>query len=383
MGQGGAASSVTGLGPWDDGSYFSANFTTNQAHLNTVYAPPASLSGWSFSRASQAYALTSAGVLTSFASGAPRITNRGLLGEGARTNRALWCRDLTNAAWTKTNTTAALTQTGAEGTANAATLITATGANGTVLQSVTNGSTARAISAWVKRVTGSGSVYITADNDTTRTDITSLINSSTYTLVQFNQTLANPVFGFKLATSGDAIAADFFGVEDGTGASSPIATTTASVTRAGDVVSIPYVTSYPASIVCEFEIDALTSASQELAQIDAGSGNDRVILVITSGGVLRADMVTGGATVASVTAGAAMSTRTIYRAAARFDTNNTNGVRSGTLGTNDTVCALPAASTTLRLGSTSAGTLQAHAYLRKLAIYNSALTDAQMQALAA
>jgi hypothetical protein len=52
---------------------------------------------------------------------------QGLLIEEARTNLAIWGRDLTNAAWTKSNMTTAKTATGADGSANAE-LQTLTGA---------------------------------------------------------------------------------------------------------------------------------------------------------------------------------------------------------------------------------------------------------------
>jgi hypothetical protein len=58
------------------------------------------LTGWSFSRASVGYAANLNGSLTSFASGAPRITNEGLLIEAASTNLLLQSVDLTQAAWT-------------------------------------------------------------------------------------------------------------------------------------------------------------------------------------------------------------------------------------------------------------------------------------------
>jgi hypothetical protein len=68
---------------------------------------------------------------------------QGLLVEEARVNLAIWGRDLTNAAWTKTNMTTAKTATGADGSANGATTLTATAGNATVLQSITSASAAR------------------------------------------------------------------------------------------------------------------------------------------------------------------------------------------------------------------------------------------------
>src|ERR1700733_11295724 len=72
-------------------------------------APPA---GLTTSRASVGYANDSAGNWYQFGNNVPRITNLGLKVEESRTNSALWSRDMTNAAWTKTNISAALNATG-------------------------------------------------------------------------------------------------------------------------------------------------------------------------------------------------------------------------------------------------------------------------------
>ncbi len=85
------------------------------------------------------------------------------------------------------------------------------------------------VSAYVKRLTGSGAVSMTMDGGTTWTPVTV---TGSWTRVSIpTQTIANPGVGFKLAVSGDAIAV--WGVQDenGTFATSPIATTTAAATR--------------------------------------------------------------------------------------------------------------------------------------------------------
>jgi len=162
----------------------------------------------------------------------PNSTAAGLLLESvAATNVVLYSNDLTNTAWAKSNITAALNQTGADGVANGASSITATSANGAVLQSITLGSSARAQSALVKRITGTGAVYMTTDGGTTWTAITITGSWASQTIPI--QTLANPSVGFKLATNGDAIAVQYVQNET-TQQSSPIPTTTASATRASE-----------------------------------------------------------------------------------------------------------------------------------------------------
>lgn len=163
-----------------------------------------------------------------------------LLLEAARTNVALWNRDLTNAAWTKTNVTAAKDQTGIDGVASSASKIMATAGNGTCLQAVTLASSARYQSVYVKRVTGSGTINMTMDNGATWTAIT-VTSTAAWTRVYIpTQTLANPTVGFRIVTNGDAIAVDFVQNEDGTAPTSPIATTTVAVTRNVDTWYAPF-----------------------------------------------------------------------------------------------------------------------------------------------
>ncbi len=123
--------------------------------------------------------------------------------------------------------------TGLDGIANTATTLTATAADAIILQPITLASAARCASAYVKRRTGTGTISFTQDG-TNWTDITSQINSSTWSRVQITSTLANPSVGFKISTSGDAIDVDCVQNEAGAVATSPIVTTTAVITRNAD-----------------------------------------------------------------------------------------------------------------------------------------------------
>lgn len=194
---------------------------------------------FTFTRSAAALYLDRAGVLRTAAVDEPRFHTiyssgqSGLLIEGGRTNVVLWNRDLTNAAWTKTNVTAAKDQTGPDGVANSASKLTATASDATCLQAITLSSSARAQAVWLKRLTGSGAVSLTMDGGSTWTAVA--LTTLWKRLEIPTQTLANPSVGVKLATSGDAIAIDYFQNETGTFSSSEIATTTAQVTRGSDV----------------------------------------------------------------------------------------------------------------------------------------------------
>jgi hypothetical protein len=162
----------------------------------------------------------------------------GVLMEDARTNVVLWSRDLTNAAWTKSNVTATQNQIGADGIAASATSLTATAGNGTALQAITLGSSARAQSAYVKRITGSGVIQMTTDNGATWTAVA--VTSAWSRVSIPAQTLANPTVGFRIVTNGDAIAVDFVQNENGPFPTSPILTTTVAVARTADALSFAF-----------------------------------------------------------------------------------------------------------------------------------------------
>jgi hypothetical protein len=165
------------------------------------------------------------------------VKGLGLWVEGITTNYALWCRDFTNVAWTKANITATKNQTGANGTANGASSLTATALNGTVLQTITLASAPFVVSAYVKRLVGSGVIEMTMDGGATWVDVTSQIGTA-YSWVKIpTQTQLDPVVGFRIATSGDSIAVDFFQAEDSAYASTPLLTTTTTRTRPAEMAT--------------------------------------------------------------------------------------------------------------------------------------------------
>ena len=118
-------------------------------------------------------------------------------------------------------------------------MLTATTNDATISQTITTASAAACSGFYVKRSAGTGSIYFTRDGGSNWTDITSLINSSTFTLVKIeNTSVLNPQVGFKIATNGDAIIVDAGINHLGTQISeTPIITTSASVTVNADVLT--------------------------------------------------------------------------------------------------------------------------------------------------
>jgi hypothetical protein len=162
----------------------------------------------------------------------------GLIVEGSATNRLLHCRDLTQSAWTKTNATTALTATGIDGAANVATRLTATGANARVTQALAGAGVTQLFSVFLRRVTGSGSVRITADNFGATTVVA--LTSSWQRFWIEGAASSQP--GIQIDTSGDVIEVDFGQIEDlaaaGARPSYPILTTGAVATRQSETIEL-------------------------------------------------------------------------------------------------------------------------------------------------
>lgn len=119
----------------------------------------------------------------------------------------LWGADLSNAVWTKTNVTALKNQVGVDGAANTASSITATAANGVVKQVITSAVADRVMSAYVKRLSGTGTLEFSVDNEVTWTVVTVTNGWTRPFIVQ--TAVTNPTIAFRIANSGDSFAIDF------------------------------------------------------------------------------------------------------------------------------------------------------------------------------
>lgn len=82
-----------------DYDFDSGRYAVNGPYGSSVPA------GMTYSRTGAGYARTVAGTLTAFAANAPRITSKGLLVEGARTNLLWQSQDFSTANWPKTQAT--------------------------------------------------------------------------------------------------------------------------------------------------------------------------------------------------------------------------------------------------------------------------------------
>jgi hypothetical protein len=212
---------VPGEPAWAQGASLWYDFVAGSGNLGAV----------TDTHAGTIYAPNSAGLYLPFGANVPVLTDLGLQTTLTRTNSCLRSRDMTNAAWTKSNMTTAETATGIDGVVNSATTLTASAGNATVLQAITLASSADTYSVFLKRISGTGNIDITIDNGSTWT---TKVLTTAWQRFSVTQTLANPTVGIRIVTSGDSVAADFSQLEVGACASSPIPTTAAGVTLTGN-----------------------------------------------------------------------------------------------------------------------------------------------------
>jgi hypothetical protein len=299
---------------------------------NTRTASPAAIPGWSFSRTDTngiATALDLAGNVIQFATGVPRITNRGILVEEARTNLLL----------------------------NSATLST---------QTVTTTAVAHTLSFY-----GTGTVTLTGTSTAGPLVGTGANNRVTLTFT--------PIVGPLLLTvTGSVTMAQ---VEIGAFATSPIITTGAAGTRGADVAVVGSLAfSQPFTIAGEWDLPLAASVTaQNIANWTNATG---FLRRIRAGLLTTAFQLNNDSNVNDVNITAAGPTAAgVGRAALRAQTNNAAPAFNGTLLGSDTSCDI-ATMTILRVGSNGA-TEPLNGYVRRVQVLPFAATDAQLQALTA
>ncbi len=338
------------------------------------------------------------------------LASQGILVEEARTNLLLQSQTLDNASWLKSNiTVTANAATAPDGTVTADKAIAATGSvNPLLYQSNTLTAAAYTVSVYAKAAELTW-LAIRFDPATTKYSWFDLSNGVVGT-VDATHTASIQSVGngwYRCIVTATGTAASWFSVitpttannvstytgnsvngiyvwqaqlELGTGASSPIPTTTAAVTRAADAATLTGI-SVP---------NPHSMAAEWTPGFDNGSNFRRVGVLTNSGGTpedsiyqrhttseVRAN-VTG---TADVTLGTG-NTATANKAAARFETNNTTGSLNGAATVSpDTSLTLPTGVDRLFIGIRS-GTLDAqNGTISRIRIYNRALPDAQLQSL--
>ena len=258
----------------------------------------------------------------------------------------------------------AINTTGLDGIANTATTLTATATDAIILQPTSGiASAARCASAYVERVAGTGTISFTQDGGSTWTDITSQLSSSTYSRVQITATLANPSVGFKISTSGDAIAVDCVQNEAGSVATSPIVTTTTTVNRNAD--SLTYQTSGNWSDTAGTAY--LLARPVVYSGGAVGSATNGLLLSASNSGATAYD----GTNAANGPTGTPGATEKLALAWGSSTMSVASSGLVGTPGTYDGAMGL----SSIGVGVGAVG------YFGDVAIYNYKMTDAELQAI--
>jgi hypothetical protein len=163
-----------------------------------------------------------------------RIEANGALIEGARTNLALQS-EVFKTTWAATTVTIVDDSTVAPDGTSTADQLQATGANSTLLQSVTGTVADYTFSVYLKRKDGTGAVQVRSDNTTW---VACTINASTWTRCTDTRTLTVAAYtpGIRIVTSGDNVYAWGGQMEAGAFASSYIPTVAAAMTRNFDLL---------------------------------------------------------------------------------------------------------------------------------------------------
>jgi hypothetical protein len=267
------------------------------------------------------------------------------------------------------------TTTGLDNIADSASRLTATADDATLLQLLTAATGSRTFSAWIKRISGSGTVSLTRNGGTGWTDITSSLVTDTWVPVSLTSDVgANPTVGLKMGTSGDVIEVDCCQDENGAWRTSPILTTTAAVTRNADVLS--YASAFDVTqgtALCSVQSFVPITVSGYV--VLAGDANARMLrfgnLTARDSGELWDATNTATATGVSLLTGN-------RKRASRWGPD-LRMCADGNLGVSAVFDGSMGASTTMYVGCSQTGAAQISGNIGEVHIWNAPLTDAQMQ----
>ena len=386
------------------GASVALDFTAGRYRLGSQKGnAPSLLTGWTFTRASTGYAETAAGLLTSFASGSPRITDKGLLVEEARTNLLLRSQEFDNASWGKTNTTVTanaiaapdgtLTADKVEVTASAVATMNqdvvlaaatgtasifgkkgsgATDANKFIIRNITTGTNLLNISInWdtgaITHTTGSGCTSVAMADGWWRIILPALSGITSGDSIRFyTGFIGTP------ETAGEYCYLWGAQLEAGAGAFSYIPTAGASATRAADVPVLAYSPTIPITLVMWATPNAVSTVGSAIYMLaDDVSSNNRIRLYNdVSLPNARMLVTVGGATQASL-ANTAVVAGSRLKMAARAEVNNAGLSVNGGAVITDVSCTMPA--------TTRITAVDANAYIERWLVYPS-FSDAQLQA---
>ncbi len=390
-----------------------------------------------FTRASSATRVNKKGYIESVAAHVPRINHdpltlvcKGLLREESRTNLLTYSEQADHANWTKSNANITISATNTlapDGNATADTANVAVGGTDScLLQSVsgvTNGQLYSG-SIFVKAATAgyavlhlqftgggtpvAGSVLINLSTGATtvlaQTATVVMVPTVSYIngfykvgLTVTNNSTGNTSLVYRLYPSVDSSgntpaigSAIVWGMqlELGNTATSYIPTTSASVTRSADAVSLTgshfssWFNANEGTIVASGDMDTVASGNAGLYRIDDGSDSNRIMVRNNGSGDLDFRTISAGSSVSNLEGGNTLTAGATFTHAASYKLDSFIGVFNGGNVLTDSGGAVPVSPTRMLIGETSgAGSVYLNGHIKKILYYPKQLTSIQMQRL--
>lgn len=287
-------------------------------------------------------------------------------------------RDMTDAAWTAVNVTAAKDATGIDGVANSATTLTGTAISGSIQQTLVAAASTRTYHCFMRRKTGTGT--ITLNQGATTLDVTASLNSSTYTRVALSASVLNAAFGITFGTSGDAVEVDFNQFEAGSSPTSPM--DAAGAVRNADqlnyaMTSNTVTSGNPETWYCEGAKNAPVAQGAVNSFLIAGTLSFRTITFSAAAGIPRVFHDTAPAI---ADAASAITAATISKVAFTYGGASVTVFKDGVAGTPQAMGAQAATGGTMNVGWSS-GNGSLLGMMKNVKIYNGALSAAEVVTL--
>lgn len=296
----------------------------------------------------------------------------GLSIEEARTNLAIHSGDTSDAAWVASNMTKETTSViDPTGSPNTNVRLTASAANGTLLQTVTSDIDDYSYAVFMKRVTGTGDIQLTVDNGTTWTTKTLTTDWTRFDVSDASET--NPVFGVRIVTDTDAI--DFWGSDLNKNtiiALSHIPTVASSVTRNKDLIKttdLDWVNESAGSFYCRVRMPHVVGNQSVSFLTLSKDANDRSLLQKNTD-TNTAWIINDTTEQARLNAGS-WADDTEQKIAACFALNDFEHFIDGSrAGTGDQSGTLPSGFTDFHVGANRDGNIQLNGHIREIRYYN-------------
>ena len=356
-------------------------------------------------RNSTKYVLGSGGTIISYATDEPAFefnadgSYKGILVEPAATNLLTYSDDFSDASWNafaKTNTISADTIVSPDGTSNAD-AITAGQTDSSLAKSGISGSasTTYTFSFWGKVPSGTQAIkcQIANQSNVTLGGSEEFVFTTQWQRFSFNRTLGAgdtgmtvAIGGFSSFNTGDIIHLWGAQVEEGPIATSYIPTTTASVTRTKDDITLGSASSLigqtEGTLYVEVDWKGATGTTQHILDVTDGTNNNRLVIYNSTSVELR--MVARANNVLIVDQGVSSSGFSgIQKIALAYKTDDFELYRNGSSIASDTSASLTALATLtdIDLGQRYNTNEQANMWIRAVALYPKRLSDAEAQAL--